>query len=409
MDRKKLSHYLDRTVQLALVGFAGSLPVSIAFTQSALFAGWLAWLAKCLVEKKWNGFKTPLDPGFGLFLASAILSSAFSVSPGESFLSLKKFYLLSAAYFVGFNVKSPERLLELVKLFLLMTALTGVYGMVMFAFGYQPRLLAAQGMALTSGGIFMLAGLLSLAWYRCQPKEPGGWRRGAPLGASVLLLSCLVLTRSVSSWFGLLAGIPLLIRSRWKRAVLAVLTMLLLAGVFYTANNLRLSFVLFYGNKAASWNLRLSQWKMGWQIIRERPVLGTGMVDLGKTLTERMPEKDREVWKDIPMVGHLHNNLIQITATRGITGLLAFIFMWYSIFAVAAKLMRSRSRLAAIFAGGIMAALVGFQVNGLAEWNFSDSEVVTIVWFLTGMLLALHRLECRETGQVSKEAHEAVL
>lgn len=409
MDRKKLADILDRTVQLSLVGFAASLPVSIAFTQSSLFVGWVAWLLKGWVEKRWDGFRTTLDLGFGLFLVSALLSSAFSAAPGESFLSLKKFYLLSAAYFVGYNIRRWTRLLELVKLFLLMTALTGVYGMVMFASGYQPRLLAAQGMALTSGGIFMMAGLLSLAWYRYESQAPGGWRRGLSLGASALLLSCLVLTRAVSSWFGLLVGIPLLLRSWWKRLVLALLAMLLLAGVFYTANNLRLSFILFYGNKASSWNMRISQWRIGWEIFRERPVLGTGMVDLGQMQRQRMNESDREIWRDVPTVGHLHNSLIQIAVTRGTVGLLAYLFMWFVVFTLGAKLMRTKSPQASGLAGGIMAALLGFHVNGLAEWNFSDSEVVTIVWFLVGLLLALHRLEGQRQGQVSKEAHEEVL
>ncbi|MBU1355254.1 MAG: O-antigen ligase family protein, partial [Candidatus Edwardsbacteria bacterium] len=361
MDRKKLAYFLDQTTQLAMVGFVGSLPVSIAFTQSSLFLGWLAWLLKCLVEKRWNGFKTPLDLGFVLFLASALLSTVFSLSPWESFISLKKFYLLSAVYFIGFNVKSQERLLELVKLFLMMTALTGVYGLVMFGFGYQPRLLAAQGMAMTSGGIFMLAGLLSFAWYRYQAQIPGKWRWAQSLAVSALLCSCLVLTRTVSSWFGFITGFPALISSWWKRAVMLVLTGLLMAGVFYTANNLRLSFMFFYGNKATSWNMRLGFWRMGWQLIKERPVLGTGMIDLGQRLKGMRTAEDEEIWQDIPMGGHLHNNFVQIAATRGITGLAAFLFMWFTIFALAVKLMGSKSRLTGIFAGGILAALAGFQ------------------------------------------------
>ncbi len=409
MDKIKMTNFLDQAIQLALVGFVASLPVSIAFTQSALFAGWLAWLLKCAVDREWNGFKSPLDLGFGLFLVSALLSTTFSLSPWESFISLKKFYLLTAVYFVGFNIKSTDRLLELIKLFLMMTALTGVYGLVMFVFGYQPRLLAAQGMAMTSGGIFMMAGLLSLAWHRYQPQFPGKWGQAQSLAVSALLGGCLLLTRTVSSWFGFVMGFPVLIRSWWKRTVLLVLTGLLLAGVYYSANNYQLSFKLYSGNKATSWSMRLGFWRMGWQMIKERPVLGTGLIDLGQILKGMRTAEDEKLWLGVPMGGHLHNNFIQIAATRGFTGLAAFLFMWYSVFAMAVKLMRSSSRLTAIFAGGILAALIGFQINGLAEWNFSDSEVVTIVWFLAGLLLALYRLDGQKTVKVLKEAHEAVL
>lgn len=409
MNKEKTAAFLDQTAQLAMVGFAASLPVSIAFTQSSLFVGWVAWLVKCGVEKRWNGFKTPLDPGFGLFLASALLSTAFSLSPWESLVSLKKFYLLSAVYFIGFNVKSPARLLELVKLFLGMTALTGVYGLVMFGFGYQPRLLAAQGMAMTSGGIFMMAGLLSLAWHRYQMQFPGKRSRARSLAVSVLLGGCLLLTRTVSSWFGFVMGFPVLIRSGWKRTVLMALTVLLLASSFYTIKNYNKSFLLFSGNKATSWNMRLGFWRMGWQMIKERPVLGTGMIDLGQMLKGMRTAEDEKLWLGVPMGGHLHNNFIQIAATRGFAGLAAFLLMWYSVFAMAAKLTGSRSRLASIFAGGIMAALIGFQVNGLAEWNFSDSEVVTVAWFLTGLLLALHRFNIDGVLNEDRGGHETLV
>ncbi|MBI4727345.1 O-antigen ligase family protein [candidate division TA06 bacterium] len=409
MNKNMAANFLDQTTQLAMVGFVASLPVSIAFTQSSLFAGWVAWLLKCLVEKRWNGFKTPLDLGIGLFLASALLSTVFSLSPWESFISLKKFYLLSAVYFTGFNVKSPARLLELVKLFLGMTALTGVYGLVMFWFGYQPRLLAAQGMAMTSGGIFMMAGLLSLAWIQYQLGSPGRRQRLHSLAAAALLAASLILTRTVSSWFGFVMGFPALIRSWKRRTAVFLLAALLLAGVFYSANNYQMSFKLYSGNKATSWNMRLGFWRMGWQLIKERPVLGTGSIDLGQILKGMRTAEDEKLWQGIPMGGHLHNNFIQIAATRGFVGLAAFLFMWFSIFALAAKLMGSRSRLTGIFAGGIMAALTGFQINGLAEWNFSDSEVVTIVWVMAGLLLALHRFNIDGILKDEPKKHEAVI
>lgn len=406
MNRIKLVNILDQTVHLAVVGFVASLPVSIAFTQSSLFAGWVAWLAKCLVEKKWNGFKTPLDIGFGMFLVSALLSTAFSLHPWESFTSLKKFYLLSVVYFIGFNVKNPARLLELIKLFLGMTALTGVYGTVMFVFGYQPRLLAAQGMAMTSGGIFMMAGLLSMSWHQYQTQFSGRWGWVRSLVILIIVSGCLLLTRTVSSWFGFVIGSPALIRSKWKRTGLIVFTVLLLASSFYTIKNYDKSFLLFSGNKATSWSMRLGFWRMGWQMIKNRPVLGTGMIDLGQIMRGMRTSEDEKLWLGTPMGGHLHNNFIQITATRGFIGLAAFLFMWFSVFVLAAKLMRFRSRLTSILAGGITASLIGFQVNGLAEWNFSDSEVVTIAWFLTGLLLVLHRFNIDGALKNDQEDHE---
>lgn len=393
MNKDKTANFLDQTTQLAMVGFVASLPVSIAFTQSSLFVGWVAWLVKCLVEKKWNGFKTPLDLGFGLFLASALLSTVFSLSPWESFSSLKKFYLLSAVYFIGFNVKSPARLLELAKLFLMMTALTGVYGLVMFGFEYQPRLLATQGMAMTSGGIFMMAGLLAVAWYQYSFTSGDKLNRILSLISCGMLFVSLVLTRTVSSWFGFIAGVFASFKTWGKRAIVLGLALVMLASVLIGVKNLRWSFMLFYGNKSTSWDMRLSMWRMGWDLIKEHPVVGTGMVDLGLLLKAKMTPADELVWQNIPIGGHLHNNFIHIAVTRGLLGLTAFIFIWVSIFAMLIKLIRSKSHITVIFARGIFSVVIGFLINGLAEWNFGDSEVVTILWFVAGLSLSLWHLE----------------
>jgi len=393
MNREKTAAMLDALTQLAMVGFVGSLTVSIAFTQTSLGIGWIAWLLKCLVEKRWNGFKTPMDFGFGLFLAVALLSSAFSLSPGESFLSLKKFYLLSAVYFIGYNIKNSGRMLELIRLFLLVTALTGIYGLIMFAFGYQPRLLATQGMAMTSGGIFMMAGLLSVAWHQYSFASIDKPDRILSIVSSGMLFVCLILTRTVSSWFGFIIGIFTSLKTWGKRAIVMGLALVMLAGVLVGVKNLRWSFMLFYGNKSTSWDMRLSMWRMGWDLIKERPMLGTGTVDLGHLLKDKMTPADELVWQNIPIGGHLHNNFIHIAVTMGLLGLSAFIFMWVSVFAMVIKLIGSKSHMIATFARGIFTVVIGFLISGLAEWNFGDSEVVTILWFVVGLALSAWHLE----------------
>ena len=46
---------------------------------------------------------------------------------------------------------------------------------------------------------------------------------------------------------------------------------------------------------------------------------------------------------------------------------------------------------------GSLAGYTGFLVNGLFEWNFGDSEVIMLVWLLTGLALATERLVRAET------------
>jgi hypothetical protein len=42
---------------------------------------------------------------------------------------------------------------------------------------------------------------------------------------------------------------------------------------------------------------------------------------------------------------------------------------------------------------GALGGLVGFFVSGLVHYNWGDSEVIMIFYFVIGLVLALHRIE----------------
>ncbi|MDP2808423.1 MAG: hypothetical protein Q8O74_09850, partial [bacterium] len=41
---------------------------------------------------------------------------------------------------------------------------------------------------------------------------------------------------------------------------------------------------------------------------------------------------------------------------------------------------------------GFLAVVLAFIANGLAEWSFGDSEVVSVLWLVTGLAVAANRL-----------------
>jgi O-antigen ligase len=84
-----------------------------------------------------------------------------------------------------------------------------------------------------------------------------------------------------------------------------------------------------------------------------------------------------------PATGHLHNNLVQIAAERGVLGLAAWLAIWIAFFVQAgriyARLPATRDDDRALVAGSL-AAVGGFLVAGLFEYNFGDSEVIGLLW-----------------------------
>jgi len=82
--------------------------------------------------------------------------------------------------------------------------------------------------------------------------------------------------------------------------------------------------------------------------------------------------------------GHLHNNVLQVLATRGLVGLVAF--LWLQM-AFARLVWRARSvdaEMAALLLG-LWGSLWGFELMGLFEWNFGDVEVMIPLYFLLGV------------------------
>lgn len=383
-----MSAMASRCQQASLVGFIGSLPVSIASTQIFLGLCWAAFLFRCAVDRRWYGHRTPIDLGVFAFLGACLLATAFSPQPLVSLVGLKKFYLVTAAYLVAFSVSGQRRLDELVGLLVFMASLTAIYGLAVFAFCGQWTLLGTQTMALTTSGILMQVSLLSLGLAVCL--RPGPWRLAAVAATAILTVS-LVFTKSLSSWLGWLAGgLALLImcgRRKWAAfaavsgAVLILAIGLAPSGLFYHYD--------FREYKTWSWSVRQTIWRTGWEIIKDRPVTGYGLIDFNEIYARKRASMNYGQEADKRSFGHLHNNFLQVAAIGGGAGLAAFCFMLFVVFKFLRGRWPSSSPWAKAYLSGIIASSLAFLVNGLAEWNYGDSEVMTIFWTLAGAALAL--------------------
>jgi putative inorganic carbon (HCO3(-)) transporter len=102
--------------------------------------------------------------------------------------------------------------------------------------------------------------------------------------------------------------------------------------------------------------------------------------------------KNGEILRDYPNIPahhkHAHDNLLQVTLENGFLGLAAFLW-WMGRFAWIAwracqRIPRHEPGLRAI-AVAVFATFVGFQVAGLVEYNFGDSEVLEAFFLTMGL------------------------
>jgi O-antigen ligase len=134
---------------------------------------------------------------------------------------------------------------------------------------------------------------------------------------------------------------------------------------------------------------RVYMWRSSAAMWRERPLLGWGP---GGVKREYSRFALSEAFKQ--RTGHVHNTPLQILVERGLLGLGAWLAVWIAFYWRAISFLRGldagRTRERALVAGST-AAVTGFLVAGLSEYNFGDSEVVMAAWAVMALPWAAER------------------
>jgi O-antigen ligase len=191
------------------------------------------------------------------------------------------------------------------------------------------------------------------------------WAAGA--GAFLLLLAPALLGSSTrSAWIAtFVAGCVIL--ARVKARLLPLAGVLVLVALLVAPSGYRERALSSFQTKSV-WNVeRLLLWDAGLRMFRDHPVTGHG---------------------------HLHNVVIQVAATMGIVGLAALAWLWFGLYRTAGHRWRAplpRGDLDSALRLAAVAALTGFLVAGLVEWNLGDEELLLFLGVLVGMGFAAGR------------------
>ncbi len=132
---------------------------------------------------------------------------------------------------------------------------------------------------------------------------------------------------------------------------------------------------------------RLALWSAGWKIFLDHPFFGVGDIDLAEYYKKYKSPYEKEIQ------GHLHNNYIHLLAILGITGFIAFIYLFGKIIFKLYRQYRLNigDDFVSNFALASIGCIVAFLVSGLTEWNFGDQEIATMIWFIIGINFSLNK------------------
>ena len=218
--------------------------------------------------------------------------------------------------------------------------------------------------------------------------------RGALLLLALFGLGgALLLTVTRASWLAfLLSAFVIVLVGMSRRAALLVAACalpVLLVGLFVLQQQRSVG---FYDQKDQSITWRETVWREGFDLLNSKPrhlLVGVGMDSIKSRWREwglfdngRLP------------IGHMHSTPLQLAVERGIPAFLS----WLAFIGVYAWMLLGLARSRKVddwvergIVLGAFGGLVGFVASGVVHYNFGDSEVVMIFYFIMGLSLAIEK------------------
>jgi O-antigen ligase len=241
---------------------------------------------------------------------------------------------------------------------------------------------------MTFAGLLMLIDLMTLAQLLC-------WTHRRQLiwafPALLIITASLFMTHTRSAWLGLIAGCCVLLGLH-KKVFLLTLPLLVLVVLLLVPQAVKTRALSILDRHGITAQERLSMWSSGVRILRDHLWTGVGMGAM-VGVYQRYREPDSPV-DPTRRIGHLHNNVIQVAAERGLLGLACWLWIWlaygYYAWRIYTRLGPEHNGARALVLGS-MASVVAFHVEGLFEHTFGDAEVITLVYFLMALPFVIER------------------
>jgi hypothetical protein len=232
---------------------------------------------------------------------------------------------------------------------------------------------------------------------------------GVLLALAVLgLVFALGMTVTRASWIGFaVSAVAMLLLTASRRTILIVgacAIPLVLASVVFLQQKRSIG---FFDKRDQSTSWREMVWKEGFQLLVSKPrhlLIGVG------------PDSIKGHWREWGLfdngrqpIGHMHSNLLQIALERGVPALIVWLILLGVYTRMLWRLGRREIPSAEIrnsdaeirnfprgLAVGAFGGVLGFFASGLVHYNWGDSEVVTVFYFIMGLCLVVERTNQRE-------------
>jgi O-Antigen ligase len=218
------------------------------------------------------------------------------------------------------------------------------------------------------------------------------------------LVFALGMTVTRASWIGFAlsaAAMLLLTSSRRTLLIVSVCAIpLVLASLVYLQQKRSIG-LLDRTDQSTSW--REMVWREGFELLISKPrhlVFGVGIDSIkGHWREWGLFDNGRQP------IGHMHSNILQIALERGVPALLVWLILNAIYLRMLWRIIRRENQappgtddgFRRGLAIGALGGAIGFLASGLVHYNWGDSEVVTVYYFIMGLSLMVDRTDQLET------------
>jgi O-antigen ligase len=359
---------------------------SVAFTSACVLFAVMIWR-----ERKGVLEGTGLEWYFLAYIVSLLLMVACARYPWASLYHVRRVLLIVGVYFLPVALESPRRLRHFIIGLAILVGVQSIGDIVLSSISDRARVGFFQHY-MTSAGMKMMV-LLFVVPMLFTPAL--GRRTRAVLAACVIVTTvALVMTQTRSSWLGALAGL-LVIGALQHRTVLAGIAVVVVAFMLLAPAPLKERVRHMFTTQSAteqtptiaSNTSRMRMWRTGWRMFLERPLTGMGEGEMWTMYRGYVPDAPDDEG------GHLHNSYIHALATGGIVGFAALMALLFGVARLEWHAWRTGGGVTRSVALGAMAVFIGVGVNGLAEYNLADHEILVLLWTTVGLVIAASRLD----------------
>jgi O-antigen ligase len=357
--------------------------VSISASQIAISLALVCWIIILIRKEQKISFPSFFWPLIAYVILS-LVSSFLSVNPKLSLKDSRELLLFLIIPIVYATFVS-EKTLKRANLALLASSYVTCSYSIYYFFSKSPgpsyHVPGFMGQVMTQGGLLMLFSCMALSMILfSKGKIKYLWGLGL-----LLSIFALILAQTRNAWVGLVIAMSLILLI-YRPITLIFIPMMI--GLFYIASPKWIKDRALSIFKPKENTQRIEFLKAGIKIIRDYPILGTGPDTVEIVFQNPKYGLSEEAKKNV----HLHNNILQTAAERGIPTLLAWLTFMVLAFINLLKLLKNKDPALRTLIVAALAAILGLNAAGLFEYNFADAEITMLFLYMITIPFALAKI-----------------